>query len=148
MSSRKDSRCCRSAIALFSVVAALLHGGSAGAVPMPDPVGRVPLVGLLPRWTWDASRRVLPTDAEAERSANDEVEAALRFVADLLTEQGEAVASVTGYRLDDPQLVAVVAELAPRDQDGLRTMIVLAFTVRATAKSDGTYDTRLVVEDR
>lgn len=115
---------------------------------MPDPVARVPLVGLLPRWTWDPSRRPLPADSAAERSADDEVDAALRFVADLLTGQGETVTSVTGYRLDDPQLVAVIAELAPRDHDGLRTTIALAFTVRATANGDGTYDTRLVVEDR
>lgn len=148
MSSRKDSRRCRSAIAAFSVAAALLPGGPAGAIPMPDPVGPVPLVGLLPRWTWDPSRRPPPPDARDARATDDQVEAALRFVAHLLTDQGEAVASVSGYRLDDPELVSVIAELAPRDQNGLRTTIALAFTVRSTVKSDGTYDTRLVVEDR
>ena len=136
------------AIAAVAVAAALLHGGSAGAIPMPDPVARVPLVGLLPRWTWDPSRRPVPLDATSSQAPDGEVNAALRFVATLLTDQGETVGSVTGYRLDQPELVAVIAELAPRDQDGLRTTIALAFTVRATANGDGTYDTRLVVEDR
>ncbi len=148
MSLCKDSRRCRAAIGVVVVADALFQGPSAGAIPMPDPISRVPLVGLLPRWTWDPSHRSRPADAVADHASHDEVEAALRFVARLLTDQGETVGSVTGYRLDDPLLVAVIAELAPRDQDGLRTTVVLAFTVRATGKSDGTYDTRLVVEDR
>lgn len=148
MSLCKDPRRCRVAIGAMAIAAALFQGGPAGAIPMPDPVARVPLVGLLPRWTWDPSQRPVPASAAADHAPDEEVEAALRFVARLLTDQGETVDSVTGYRLDDRQLVAVIAELAPRDKDGLRTTIALAFTVRATANGDGSYDTRLVVEDR
>lgn len=148
MLSCKDSPRWLTAVAGASLAAGLLSETSAAAIPAPDPVARVPLIGLLPRWTWDPSQRPLPMDTGSEAAPLDEVDTALRFVAQLLADQGETVNSVSGYRLDDPQLVAVVAELAPRDEGGLRTTIALAFTVRATSRPDGTYDTQLVVEDR
>lgn len=149
MWSRKDSLRWRVMVASLGAIAALASGTAAAAIPMPDPVARVPLVGLLPRWTWDPTSRPAPTTARDHSSAVDAgVTAARKFVIGLLTEQGESVASVSGYRLDDTQLVAVVAELVPRDRDGLRTTVALAFTVRVTPSGDGTYDTALVVEDR
>ena len=115
---------------------------------MPDPVARVPLVGLLPRWTWDPSARPTPQRVDAANTPDEGIEAAKRFVVTLLTDQGETVDSIAAYRLDDPALVSVIAGLAPQDHDGLRTTTVLAFTVRLTANADGTYGAQLSNEDR
>lgn len=128
--------------------AALIPTGTALAVPMPDPIARVPLVGLLPRWAWDINARPLPTASPSDSDPQADVEAALRFVVRQLTDEGETIDSVAGYRLDDPLLVAVVAELTPRDHGGLRTSIVLAFTVEVTPNGDGTYATKMAADGR
>lgn len=142
MSTRKDST--RLGLVLGGIGAAVvLTAGPVGASPpTPELVGRVPLVGLLPPWTWDPSARPAPPFTAASTSEDEAVATARRFVVGLLSRQNETARNVSGYRLDDPQLVAVVADF----DDPARSSV--AFTVRLTAAADGTYEADLVLEDR
>jgi len=142
--SRKDSSRLRIAGIVVGTAAALTSG-TAAAIPMPDPVARVPLVGLLPRWTWDPAYRPAPASGPGPATAGAaDVAAARRFVTTVLAVQDATPVAVTGYRLDDSQLVAVVAELERRDG----TSSSVAFTVRVTPSADGGYRTSLFLEDR
>lgn len=144
MQSRKDSVRSRVAAAALGGAVAPLTSATASASPQPDPVARVPLVGLLSLWTWDPAHRPAPPSGPGPTTAADNVAAARRFVTSVLAEQGATVLAATGYRLDDPQLVAVVAEL--ERQDGTSSSV--AFTVRVTPSADGSYSAGLFLEDR
>lgn len=132
----------RLALAGIGAAVVMTAGPVSASAPTPELVGRVPLVGLLPPWTWDPSTRPTPRFIAASASKDGAVATARRFVVGLLSRQGETVRNVAGYRLDDPRLVAVVADL----DDPARTSV--AFTVRLTAAADGTYEADLVLEDR
>lgn len=134
----------KSAVGAIAVIAS---GAATAAIPMPDPIARVPLVGLLPRWTWDPSRRQAPPPSTDGTDVGD-VAVARAFVVALLTDQGETVARVSGYRLDEPQLVAVVAEVERRDVGETSSPVPVAFTVRVTPTADGDVEPSLVLEDR
>lgn len=144
MSSRKNRL--RLRVQFVGVATALLVAAPASAtIPSPDPVGRVPLVGLLPRWTWDLSARSAPTTAPA--AEDGAVATARQFIERLVARQGEMARDVVAYRLDDPQLVAVVVHVERPDGEASR-MVPVAFTVRVTRTVDGRDEASLVLEDR
>lgn len=88
-----------------AVVLTTASPAAIAAVPMPDPVARVPVVGLLPRWTWDPLRAHPPV---ADVTVDTEIDRAVAFVRDLLAEEyPKGVEVVAAYHLDDDDLVAV-----------------------------------------
>lgn len=105
----------------------------AAAIPMPDYVGRVPVVGLLPRWTWDPAWRPAPNEPV---SADDNAERASAFVIQLVAaEYPTGIDVVATYRLDADGLYAVEV----RTPDGASA----SFTVELL-DSDGEPGARLV----
>lgn len=100
---------------------------------MLDYVGRVPVVGLLPRWTWDPAWRPAPNEPV---SADDNAERASAFVIQLVAaEYPTGIDVVATYRLDADGLYAVEV----RTPDGASA----SFTVELL-DSDGEPGARLV----